>query len=397
MTTYTDVFGGANIYPSEISYQALTLSSDVVLHWPEETSASVNFVTKIIDVTPTAAGYSIFLPSAKEASTGETTLLSNKGSFTFTVRDSLGNIVATLDSGVVRQIYLTNNSTVAGVWESLQYGASISSANAASLAGTGIIALGTKLSQSVPVFEFSSNYTASVNERAKLLLWQGAGGTLTLDSPSVVGSDWFIMLRNAGSGTLTVDPTSSVLIDGSSTLDYQPGESSVIVSDGVAFYTVGLGKSATFAFDYTTVIVNGAGDYTLSGSELNRIAYNFTGVLTGDRVIIVPPTVQQYWITNATTGAYTFTVKTAAGSGISLNAGQRAIFYCDGTNIVDADTSTVSLPITVGQGGTGAITSSAALVNLGGSSVGISLFTATDQNGAWSALGNAPIITGGTF
>ena len=36
MPIYTDVFGGANIYPSEISYSAITLTTtDVVLSWPE--------------------------------------------------------------------------------------------------------------------------------------------------------------------------------------------------------------------------------------------------------------------------------------------------------------------------------------------------------------------------
>ena len=32
MTTYTDVFGGANIYPSEISNSEIVLSEDVMLN-----------------------------------------------------------------------------------------------------------------------------------------------------------------------------------------------------------------------------------------------------------------------------------------------------------------------------------------------------------------------------
>jgi len=52
MPIYTDVFGGANIYPSEISYSAIALSADVTLSWPEETSTNTNLATRIIDVTP---------------------------------------------------------------------------------------------------------------------------------------------------------------------------------------------------------------------------------------------------------------------------------------------------------------------------------------------------------
>ena len=59
MPIYTDVFGGANIYPSEISYSAIALSADVTLSWPEETSTNTNLATRIIDVTPSGSGFSV--------------------------------------------------------------------------------------------------------------------------------------------------------------------------------------------------------------------------------------------------------------------------------------------------------------------------------------------------
>jgi hypothetical protein len=206
-------------------------------------------------------------------------------------------------------------------------------------------------------------------------------------------------LRNEGSGAVSVEPAGTPTINGSSTLSFQPGDSAVIATDGANFFTVGLGQQAIFAFDYTSINVAGTGNYTLTGSELNRIAYNFTGVLTGNRNIIVPATVQQYWVTNATTGAYTFTVKTSAGTGVTLTSGQRAIYYCNGTDVVDADSSTVSTPISIADGGTGATTAGAALINLGGTSVGTALFTAVDQAAAYAALGVAPagVVVGGVF
>jgi len=63
---------------------------------------------------------------------------------------------------------------------------------------------------------------------------------------------------------------------------------------------------------------------------------------------------------------------------------------------VDADTSTISLPLTVSQGGTGATTASAARVNLGGTSVGVAVFTAASESAAQIALGLDP-IEGGTY
>jgi hypothetical protein len=211
-----------------------------------------------------------------------------------------------------------------------------------------------------------------------------------------LGDNWFFQLRNEGTGALIVDPPGTQTINGSSTLTFQPGDSAVIFTDGNNFYTIGYGQAPVFAFDYTSISVAGTGNYTLSGSELNRIAYNFTGALTGNRSVIVPQTVQQYWVTNSTTGPYTLTVKTSIASGVAVSQGARSILYCDSTNVVAADTGGVSVPISVSDGGTGATTAGNALINLGGTATGISIFTAATQAAAQVAIGLDP-IQGGTY
>jgi hypothetical protein len=399
MPSYTDVFGGANIYPSEISYSSVALSADITLSWPEETSTNVNLATRIMDVTPSGAGFSIILPDAKKSGTGNTILFNNKGSAIFTVKNAGGVQVGTIAAGQIWQVYLTDNTTTNGVWQILQYGATTSSANASALAGTGIVAVGTLLSQSVPITAFNSSYTAGDTDRARMYNWTGAGGVLTLPDPTVVGNNWFMYLRNSGSGQISVTPPGSTTIDGTSPLAFQPGESSIIASDGSNFYTIGFGQAATFAFDYTVIDVPGSGDFTLSGAQLNRVAYRFTGILTGARNIIIPATVQQYWIDNRTTGSFTFTVKVSGTTGVTLTTNERGIFYCDGSEILDADTATIGLPISIANGGTGATSAGAALINLGGTSTGIALFEAANQAAAWTALGVAQAgnVNGGTF
>lgn len=399
MTTYTDVFGGANIYPSEISYSAITLTADLTLHWPEETSAAANFVTRIIDVTAASGPFALIMPSAQETSTGQTVLLNNVGVHPFVVRDAAGAQIVSVAAGTLWQIYLTDNTTAAGSWRALQYGAATSSANASALAGTGLIAIGAVLSQSVPVTQFNSSYTASATDRARMFVWTGASGTFTLPSAPTVGNNWFCYLRNDGSGDIVADPAGPLLINGSATIPFHPGDSAAIICDGTAFYTLGFGQSAVFAFDYTSIDVAGTGNYTLAGTELNRIAYSFTGVLTGDRTVLVPALVQQYWVSNNTTGAYTLTVKTAAGTGIEIAQSARRILFCDGVDVLTADTGGISVPIAVSDGGTGATTPGSALINLGGTSLGTALFTAASPNAAWSALGTAPagVVNGGAF
>ena len=397
-TTYTSTFGGTNIYPSDVSYRYVSLTIDQVLDWPLETAPSTDVVSKIMDVNATTTSLVITMPDATEGSTGETVLFNNVGANTFTVVTNTGTVICAPQSGTTFQIYLTDNSTVSGTWRSFQYGASVSATNAAALAGLGIKAIATTLNQSMPVSTFSTDYTTGTSDRSKVLVWTGGAGTLSFSSAPTLGSDWFVNVRNNGTGDLTLDPNSSELINGASTLVLSPGDSTIVVTNGVQFWTIGLGKSAVYAFSLLQIDISGSGDYTLSVSELNKTAYIFTGTLTGDRDIIVPTTAQQYWVSNQTSGAYTLGIRTAgqATPGVTVANAARAILYCDGTDVVDADTATIGIPVTIPQGGTGATTASGARTNLGATTVGDAVFTAVSQSAAQIALGLDP-IEGGTY
>jgi hypothetical protein len=351
-----------------------------------------------MDVNATTTSLVITMPDATEAGTGETVLFNNVGANTFTVKTATGTVICAPQSGTTFQIYLTDNSTVSGTWRSFQYGASVSATNAAALAGLGIKAIATTLNQSMPVTAISTNYTSGTSDRAKVLVWTGGAGTISFDTAPSLGSDWFVNIRNSGTGDLTLDPSSSESINGASTLVLSPGDSAIVVTDGVQFWTIGFGQSAVYAFSLLQIDVSGSGNYTLSVAELNKTAYIFTGTLTGDRDIIVPNTVQQYWVSNQTSGSYTLGIRTSgqASPGASVPSGARAILYCDGTDVVDADTATIALPITIAQGGTGATTASGARTNLGATSIGNAVFTAANTTAAQVALGLSP-IEGGTY
>jgi len=397
VTTYTNTFGGTNIYPSDVSYRYVSLTIDQALDWPLETAPTNDVVASIMDVNATTTSLVITMPDATEAGTGQTVLFNNVGSNTFTVKTSTGTQICAPTSGSTFQIYLTDNSTASGTWRSFQYGASASASNAASLAGLGLKAIATTLNQSIEVSSFSSNYTAGVSDRSKAFIWTGGAGTLSLTAAPTLGNDWFVQIRNGGTGDLTIDPSSSENINGATTLTLSPGDSCIIVTDGVQFWTIGFGQSAVYAFSVLQIDIAGSGNYTLTVSELNKTAYIFTGLLTGNRDIIVPTTAQQYWISNQTTGSYTLGIKTAAQSpAVTVAQGARAILYCDGTNVVDADTATIAIPVTVAQGGTGATTASGARTNLGATTVGDAVFTAASTTAAQIALGLDP-IQGGTY
>ena len=353
---YTEVFGGDNIFPSQLSFLALAPVANVTFQWPTEVALpGANVLPDILEVTP-AAGLSITLPDARNAGPGQSLLINNVGANTITILNNIGGAVGSVASGEVWEFYLQSNATQAGVWRTFEYGAGASSAVAAALAGAGLKAILTTLNVKILPRSSAVSPLAIVDgDRAAMVQWTGGVGAGTLPAPATLGTDWFTYVRNNGTGTWTITPAAGT-IDGSATLALSPFSSSIIYTDGANFFTIGLSRTTPSNFDTTSINVAGIGDYVLAGVELNRISYSLTGILTGARNIITPTTVQQYWVSNETTGAFALTVKPAAGAGVVVPTGCSLILYCDGTDIVAGEgaPATALLPTLIG--GTGLAT-----------------------------------------
>lgn len=392
MTSFNDVFGGGAVAVSQPSYLALPMSADVDLQWPIEQASSDLTLADTIDVNASIPGLNIFMPDATQGSTGSpTAIFNNVGANTVTIVDSTGATILSLVSGTAWVVYLYDNTTAAGLWRTFQLGASVSVAVAAALAGAGLKAIGLTLNERMTIVPQVANYGILDSDRATVQQWTAGVGTFLLPSAPIVGADWFVVVKNSGSGNLTVSAAVGT-IDGAATAVFAPGASAWLVTDGANFFTLGQGGSSGggSGFNLITIDASGAGNLVLSGAQLNQIGYRFTGALTGTRNIIVPGTAQEYWIDNETTGAFSLFVKAAAQTpGIEVLQGDRNILYCDGTNVVSAETSTVTFPIVVGQGGTGATTASGARTNLGATAVGNALFTAVSTAAALAAIGAA--------
>ena len=70
-----------------------------------------------------------------------------------------------------------------------------------------------------------------------------------------------------------------------------------------------------------------------------------TGALTAN-AIIVTPNAGNWTVINRTTGAFTVTVKTAAGTGVAVTQGYSDYFVADGTNVVMGDSDLAGSVIT---------------------------------------------------
>jgi hypothetical protein len=346
--SYNSPFTGTVIQPTDVSFRAITLSANTQLQWPINGNATDDYAARIMNVTATTSGLSLYMPPANQTSVGNDALIRNVGSNTFTVKtfDNAGTIIS-IAAGETKYIYITANSTEAGTWGNIAFGVGSSNADAGTLAGYGLLASGVTLNQSHPVTTFSTDATATAAYRAQTYVWTGGAGTLTLDTVSNLGNNWFVMLRNAGTGALTVAAQGGTLINGSASIILQPSDSCIVVCSGTAFYTVGLGKSTQFNFTQLTKDVSAGGTFTLTTTEASNVIQKYTGTLLGNATVIVPPTVQVYYIINEAIGGvsnYDVTISTGLGNDVTIAQGESSIVICDSANIIAA--ITVSIGIT---------------------------------------------------
>ena len=99
------------------------------------------------------------------------------------------------------------------------------------------------------------------------------------------------------------------------------------------FQSVAITTGATLTFS------NGA----LSNGKNNVL--KLVGTIGGAVNVVVPDSIEKtYIIDNATTGAYTVTVKTSSGSGVTWAANDKGtkVVYSDGTNVVDTNLTDLS-------------------------------------------------------
>jgi hypothetical protein len=342
MSSFNSPFTGNVIVPTDVSYRSITLSVNTTLEWPINGNATPNYAARIMNVTATSGGLVLRMPPANQASVGQDALIRNVGATSFTVADYDGNVIVVVAASEAKYIYITTNANEAGTWGVVAFGVGSSAADAGSLDGYGLTVIGSTLNTAHPVQTFSSSYTAVEADRARTYVWTGGAGSLTLTSTVTLGDNWFMLLRNGGTGTLTVSPSGGDLIDGAASITLQPADSAIICCSGTAFFTVGIGKSADFNFTQNTKAVT-SGSYVLSASEAANPIQKFTGTLSGNVTVTVPQTIAVYYITNQTDGTgagYTITFTTGVPGGASavVPAGQQVILLCDSSNLYNAST-----------------------------------------------------------
>lgn len=342
MPTFTSPFTGDVVQPTDVSYTALSIEDNVTLSWPSYTVPGDGTVaaSRIMDCTPDAPGWIVTLPPGDQASTGTDILFRNVGADSFFIEDVNGGQSVEILAGESRYVYLSDNTTLAGVYENVTFGAGTSAADAATLVGSGLVDILGKLATGSQVIQTSVNLTLTENNRASTYVWTGGAGTITLPSVATASTGWFVNVRNSGTGSVVLTPPATKTINGLGSLSMYPSDSAVVIMDFSTgnFFTVGLPRQVDVSFTAATYDVD-----SVVGNTLDLTTYAPTiqtyialsGTRTVDLDVILPAITQMYIVSNQTGYSgydVTITVTGSALPAIVIPNGSSAIILTTGAN-----------------------------------------------------------------
>lgn len=286
----------------------------------------------------TVNGPTILLPEADQGTVGADILFRNIGSNSFTITDFKGQNSVAVPVGISKYFYLTNNSSAAGTWGNVTFGAGTSSADAASLAGAGLTTVSGKLATTQNIVDITTTPTLNDSSRAATLNWSGGNGNINLPNSSVLSRGWFIGFRNNGTGSVSFTPVAPQLINGISSITTNPGDSGFIFFDYTTngFITVGWTTPNDVVFTAATYDVDSIAGNTFNLSSNAPIIQTYvaqSGTRTSTLNVTLPAITQLYVLFNNTNQAgynISFQNQGSTQTPVELSTGNTYLLLSDG-------------------------------------------------------------------
>jgi hypothetical protein len=341
MAIFTSPFTGDVVQPTDVSYYALSFSTNTQLVWPAVVNGQQVPASRIMDCVASGGNLTILLPDATQGALGTDILLRNLGLHDFVVTDANGGQSVSVAVGKSRYFYLTNNATLGGTWANVEFAAGTSYADAATLQGAGLTTVSGKLATTQNIVNVSTTPVINDASRASTFVWNSGAGGFTLPSVASLSTGWYIGFRNAGTGSLSITPQGSTLINGQSSIVANPRDSGYIVYDAntLSFITVGLTASANVTFTSATYDVDAIPGNTFSLVTYAPIIQNYiaqSGSRTQTLTVTLPATTQIYILINGTGHAeynIDFIIEGSLSPPLTVTTGNIATVLSDGQNL----------------------------------------------------------------
>lgn len=399
--SFTNVFGGSVVRPSQPSYLELEISEDTELFWPLETTAGSPVVAAMLDVTATTTGLEVMMPPGDTGSTGVVTMITNVGSNTFTVTDQSGATIIAIPTTQSWLIALTDNSDSDGTWRALQMASTTSSATAAALAGPGLKAVGPLLELNYVPEVRTGDLLITASYRAKAIEWDGSiDGQFQLDTLANLTPGWSVLISNPSDFVVYLTTSGGNTINNLPGIDIKAGQSVLVVASSTQFLAFGV------LLGVLPLTEGGTGAAT-AGQAL----INLGGTSLGISIFTAPSAASVI----ALLGLNNFTFRES-----TVNTNQSVSSSAGNTAYVATAALTATLPLTTtvdtsfvvsfyAQGGAVTITPQATEAINGGTAgvsfvlpQGASILLTTDGAGAWwpffltATTGASWVAAGGT-
>lgn len=341
MVTFNQAFPGAVVAPRVPNYYVSDMSSAYCsLFWMSgqiDVSNGTCPVARILDLTNVPAGPGGYLtfPDATQGSNGFTMVVNNLGPGGVAMSRSGESPSGYMQPGESWIAYITDNTTQAGAWHWFKLGMfGTNSTTASGLVGANeSSAIGTADAINTiiqPIVTAGSPLTLSALGAA--YVWTGAAGVATLVGGGYgSGQDgWFCYVANRGTGSFVITPSFGQ-IDGASSLTIPSGETVLIVESASTFWSGLAPNPSSLILTQMTIPVVG-GTTTLSREQYANAIQIYTGALTQDQWIYLPPTTGVWYILNQTSGAFKlqFSTNTVGALTVVAPQGQQTIIVCDG-------------------------------------------------------------------
>lgn len=287
MTTLITQTSINTVVPANAGLNLITLSAEnspVTLVYPSIFVQSPYFLAAAI-ILVKEQGYTggvVIMPNAYEITQSIVCNILNQSDSPVTIKNFENGEIATIAPGKSVLFYLLplDPPTAAGNWYALELGTGTSGADAAALAGYGLIPLSNKLNCFVETDEQDISVTLNNDLDAKLLNWKGGTYTINLDTFATPMEGFYFLIKNSSTSNadLTLSATS---IDGGTSviLGYNQSCILVYVNSSSSWKTVGLGN---FSFG-------------------NAIQFSSTGIRLINGSALVP---SLSYITQPTTGLF---------------------------------------------------------------------------------------------
>jgi len=258
MSGYTDVFTQQReIGADSILNLQLVDDTPYQFYWPAQNEDQASVIPGYLRIVSSVEGAGIVLPDARDGSPGWGFRVNNLSTNVLNVSMANGYPLLSLSIGQSFIFNLVDDTTLAGMWDYTVIGTVVSTYDATALAGQGLEAVASKLNAAWPITYLSTSRDIGSSDRGTVINWTGGSGVLTLINTDFTGTGFFSLIRNTGTGPISVTPGVGITLDeGVTPLVISPNESAVISNDQNDWYSLLYNKNSSNVFNAINIAVN---------------------------------------------------------------------------------------------------------------------------------------------